>query len=109
EARAAGRMLRQFARQFPVGEPRAQLCAGGLAWLDGRPGAARAAWRRSLAAARRRAMPYDQALAHYELGRHARGPAWRRHLTRARTLFASLGAAYDVARVQALLAPERPG
>jgi tetratricopeptide (TPR) repeat protein len=62
--------LRLYARAFPIGQPRAWLWQGLYEWLSGRPGRAKAAWRKSLAAAERLAMPYEQALALSELGRH---------------------------------------
>jgi hypothetical protein len=42
-------------------------------FTDGRPATnrARAAWRASLSAAQRLGMPFEAALAHAELGRHA--------------------------------------
>jgi hypothetical protein len=56
-----------------------------------------------LQAAERLAMPYEQALAHYEIGRHARAddPARGAHLARARDLFTRLGTTYDLALAQA--------
>ncbi len=98
-----------YARVFPVGRPRAWLCQGLLHWLTGRPGRARAAWRRSLAAAERLAMRYDQGLAHYEIGRHAQGPERRAHLERAGELFAELGSARELAATRALLAEQAAG
>jgi len=89
----------RFARVFPIGEPRAALLAGTAAWLDGRAGAARAAWQRALAAARRLDMPYDEARARLELGRHA-GSDRAEHLDRAGALFDELGAPEDRQRVE---------
>jgi hypothetical protein len=63
------------------------------------------AWRAGLAEAERLAMPFEQARARFELGRHLglQEPARREHLLRAKALFAELGAVDDVARVQAEL------
>jgi hypothetical protein len=83
--------LGRFARVFPIGEPRARLHRGLLAWTDGRPGPARREWRAALAAAERLGMRYDQALALDVLGRHGepgQRPAARE---RARALFERLG------------------
>jgi class 3 adenylate cyclase/tetratricopeptide (TPR) repeat protein len=83
--------LGRFARVFPIGEPRARLHQGLLAWTDGRPGPARREWRAALAAAERLGMRYDQALALDVLGRHGepgQRPAARE---RARALFERLG------------------
>jgi tetratricopeptide (TPR) repeat protein len=92
-ATEAVRCLRRYARRFPIGEPRALLYRGLLAWTGGRPRAARRAWRASLAAADRLGMPYDQALAHAALGRHGPPAERPRHQARARELFARLGVA----------------
>jgi eukaryotic-like serine/threonine-protein kinase len=74
-AEQALRCLRRYARVFPVGQPRALLCQGLLAWVDERPVRARKAWRRSLAAAERLGMRYDQMLAHHQLGGTAPRPS----------------------------------
>jgi tetratricopeptide (TPR) repeat protein len=90
-AAEAVRCLRRYARVFPIGEPRLLLHRGLLAWTGGRQEAARRAWRASLAAADRLAMPYDQALAHASLGRHGAAAERPRHQARAGELFARLG------------------
>ncbi|MCL4295883.1 MAG: AAA family ATPase [Anaerolineae bacterium] len=97
--------LRQYARAFPSGRPRAWLWQGLYDWLSGQPNKAYAAWRKSLAAAERLAMPYEQALALYEMGRHlpAADPNRRTHLTRAAEIFRQLNAMYDLSRIQAVL------
>jgi hypothetical protein len=96
------RSLWQFARMHPVGEPQAWLWTGRCAWLSGKSRRAGRCWRKALAAALRLGMPYDEGLTQYEIGRHARpdAPARREHLSRARDIFARLGAAYDLARVE---------
>jgi tetratricopeptide (TPR) repeat protein len=101
EARRACAALRRFARIFPIGTPSAWLLTGRLLALSGHRGRARAAWRASLAAAERLAMPFDAALAHQELGRVARGEqrrAW--HLQQAQALLEKLGVAHDPAARQ---------
>jgi tetratricopeptide (TPR) repeat protein len=100
-ARQAIGALRQFARVFPIGQPRAWLFQGFYDWLDGKPAKARQAWRKGLAAAQKLAMPYDEALAHFEIGRHASGDERRDHLDRAADIFERLGAEYDLQRAQA--------
>jgi hypothetical protein len=97
-ARTACKTLRSFARVFPIGQPRAQLWQGQYDWLAGNPARAQKAWQASLAAAERLSMPYDQGLAHYEIGRHLEGEesARRAHLTRACDLFAEQGAEYNL-------------
>ncbi len=98
-AQRACAALRGYARVFPIARPRAVLYSGEADWLAGRPAAARTAWARALRAARRLRMPYEQALAHYALGRHAVGRRRTAHLARAATLFATLGATADLERV----------
>lgn len=104
-AQQACAALRQFARRFSIGQPRTWLYQGWADWLAGQPGRAKKAWEKSLSIAARLSMPYEQGLAHYEIGRHldAQDPAWRIHLTRACEIFEQLGAAYDLARAQATL------
>jgi class 3 adenylate cyclase/tetratricopeptide (TPR) repeat protein len=87
---AAG-YLDRFARVFPIGEPRARLYRGQLAWGGGRTGAARRDWRAALAAAERLGMRYDQALALAMLGRHAEPAQRPAARERAQALFEQLG------------------
>jgi tetratricopeptide (TPR) repeat protein len=83
----------QFARIFPVGTPRSFLVQGWLYWLSGRTNRAHQAWEKSLTAAVKLGMPYEQGLANYEIGRHSAGEVGESHRNRARTIFESLGAA----------------
>lgn len=113
-AQQACRVLHAFARIYPIGQPRAWFCQGLYDWLAGQPNKAHQAWRKSLAAAERLAMPYEQGRAHYEIGRHMphqpqRPGEWSRqeHLRRAGDIFAELGAAHDLACAEAALASER--
>jgi eukaryotic-like serine/threonine-protein kinase len=103
-AEQAMRALRRYAKVFPIGQPRALLCQGLLAWVDERPVRARKAWRRSLAAAERLGMRYDEMLAHHQLGRHGDPSERDEHLARARQLFAQLGIAGEVAGPDTLAA-----
>ncbi len=50
-------------------------------------------------------MPYEQGLAHYEIGRHLAvdDPIRREQLTQACEIFARLEATYDLERAQAAL------
>jgi class 3 adenylate cyclase/tetratricopeptide (TPR) repeat protein len=102
QARKACAALRQFARSFPIARPRAELCSGLAAFLAGKPGSARAAWHSSLRAAMQLAMPYEQARAHLEIGRHlAPGtPSRERHLDESIRIFEQLGAAHELRRAR---------
>jgi class 3 adenylate cyclase len=103
-AEQAMRAMRRYAKAFPIGQPRALLCQGLLAWIDEQPLRARKAWRRSLAAAERLGMRYDQMLAHQLLGRHGDPSERDEHLARARQLFAQLGIGDKVPGPDALAA-----
>ncbi len=111
-AAAGVRRLRRYARTFPMARPRALICLGWSAWLDGRPAAARRAWARAVREAERLRMPYELARAHHELGRHLaageRSPLGldrAGHLERALAGFQAAGCGADLRRVQALAAP----
>ena len=102
-ARSAIKAVRTAARTFHVSRPSRWRIDASYAWLDGKPARARQLWRKSLAEAERLAMPYEQGLAHYEIGRHAAGAERQTHLIAAEAIFTQLGAAYDLARVQEAL------
>ncbi len=95
--------LHRYAQRFPIGRPRAWLYQGWYDWLNGRAARARAAWHKALDYAGQLDMPYEEGLVHYEIGRHASGSERQSHLSRASEILAQLGAAYDLARVQAAL------
>ncbi len=97
-ARRACRALRRFARVCPFAWPRAWRCEGIASWLAGHRKKALRAWARSLEAARRYAMRYDEGLAHLELGRHLPegDPNAQAHLEQACCLLRELGAEYDL-------------
>jgi tetratricopeptide (TPR) repeat protein len=90
--------LHTFAKMHPVGHPLAWLYQGLAHWLAGKARKARRCWSESLAAAERLAMPYEQGLAHYELGRWAEysDPQRREHLSRAAELFQQTAAKHDL-------------
>lgn len=99
----ACKALRKFARVFPIGQPRSWLWQGLYHWLAGHPVRARTAWRKSLAAAERLAMPYEQGLAYYQLGRHATGKDRPKYLKKACDIFTQLGAVDNLAKTEACL------
>jgi class 3 adenylate cyclase/tetratricopeptide (TPR) repeat protein len=90
-ARVACKSLHRCARLFPVAQPRAWLWQGVYNWLEGRPIRARLAWQKSLSAAQRLGMPLDEALAFFEIGRHAASDEQAGNLTRANDIFDRLG------------------
>jgi len=110
-ASRAVKNMRSFARLFPIGQPRSWLYQGLYHWLDRKPAKAQKAWQKSLEHAKKLSMPYDQALAHFEIGRHITGQPARAndnkrqaHLTQARDIFSELNAASNLASVEAALA-----
>ena len=92
-ARRACEKVQAFAGLYAIGLPQALRFRGLLEALSGHPARARRAFAESLAEAERLSMPFEQGLAHYELGRRlARGdPARDSHLVDARSIFARLG------------------
>lgn len=76
------------------------LWQGLYEWLSGHPRKAHQAWRKSLAAAQRLAIPYEQTLVYYEPGRHAAEPERTTYLAQACRIFAHVGATYDVLNAQ---------
>lgn len=105
-ALAACRSLNQFARVFPIGQPRAALYQGRYFYLTGHRPKAHKLWTTALAHATRLAMPYEAALVLYEIGRHlpTTDPRREDHLWRARDAFSGLDARYDEAQAGAQLA-----
>ena len=99
-ATRAVRQLRRYTRVFLIGQPRLWILQGTHDWLANKQKSARAAWTKGLAAAQKLKMPYDEGLAHYEIGRHATGEEQQTHLKRALEIFEALGARYDAGRVE---------
>jgi len=104
-ARWACRSLRLLSWAFPIAQPQAWRCQGGYDWICGRRRQALRAWHASSYCAAQLAMPYEEGLAHYELGRHlpASDPRRRHHLAHAVALFARLGADDDLRRAIAVV------
>ncbi|HEY4689869.1 MAG TPA: AAA family ATPase, partial [Anaerolineae bacterium] len=102
---AAQRISRALLATQRPGQTRAWRCRGLYEWQAGRPAQAHRAWQKSLSIASGLRMPYEQAQAHYEIGRHlpTTDPARREHLRHAREIFARIGAAYDLALTEKAL------
>ena len=62
-------------------------------WLNGKPRSAQKKWKKSLATAQKMSMPYDEALAYREIGRHTIGAERDLNLDRANEIFQRLGVA----------------
>ena len=91
KARKACRALHGLLRWYPLAEPGAWLWQGVYDWQDGKPDRARQSWQKSLAAAQKFAMSYDEALAYEAIGQHATGAEREATLARAREIFYRLG------------------
>jgi tetratricopeptide (TPR) repeat protein/tRNA A-37 threonylcarbamoyl transferase component Bud32 len=104
-ARKALGHLQGFARVFPVGRPRYWLWKGLAEWLAGNRGRAERSWQQCVNLASRLKMPYEEALGHYEIGRHLTPADKMRseHLDRACSLFSGLSASYDWAHAKLAL------
>ena len=109
-SRAACKRLRAFARVFVVARPAALLWTGVERWLSGRRARALSDLAKSAALAAELGMPYFEALAHYELGRHLTQPDASRveHLSLAIRALSKLGERYFAALARTELGePER--
>jgi predicted ATPase/DNA-binding SARP family transcriptional activator len=104
-AKNACQAIRKFSWWQPIGRPRAWLSWGLYYWLAGKPRKAHQAWQRSLTHAQRLEMPYEEGLAHYEIGRHLPldDPHRSERLMQACDIFDKLGAIYDLERAQGAL------
>ncbi|MGB0385678.1 MAG: tetratricopeptide repeat protein, partial [Ardenticatenaceae bacterium] len=108
KSQQACQALSNYASYFPIGQPRAWLYQGICHWLQGQRWRARRAWGKSFDHARKVDMPYEEALAHYQIGRLLPVDDAKRqeHLTQAVELFGRLDAAYDLARAEEALPHE---
>src|SRR6266851_2247069 len=99
-------MLGRYTHVFPIGLPRLRLCQGSLYWSTHKPIEALRAWRDGLTAAERLDMRYEQALAHYEVGRHlpTEDPQREDHLRRACELFEGCRASFYLSLTRQTLA-----
>lgn len=95
ESKKACNRLASHARTFPIAQPAALRCRGLLRWLEGKQSEAQRDWNQSLALARKLAVPYDEALVRWEMGRHLmeQVPTKFEHLREAQALLQRLGAA----------------
>jgi hypothetical protein len=101
-ARNALKIFRGFAWSYSFARSRASLYQGTYDWLSGKYRQAQKNWEKSLALAEDLEMPYEQALAHYEIGRHLNDgdPGRKQHLEQAADIFSQLDAAWNLKRVR---------
>lgn len=95
--------LYDYSRTSTVGLPQTLRCDGRAAWLSGKKKQAAKLWRAGLAKAEKFDMRYEQALLHYEMGRHSDGDQSKQHLLQARDSFDIAGAEVNYQQVTALL------
>jgi tetratricopeptide (TPR) repeat protein len=110
QAHQAVACMQEYLRRFPLGRGHGPLWAGVLAWQYGRPRRGFRLWRRAISAAERYALPYEDARAHYELGRHLPlyDPARGQHLAAAQRAFAGLGCAVELHWTERALQARQP-
>jgi eukaryotic-like serine/threonine-protein kinase len=103
--RLACKHFSSLARRYPIRRPRAFLYQGWFSWLKGKHRAAYKAWRKSLDYAQRFAMPYEEARAHCEIGRHLpmSDPLRAEHLKRSLAIFERIGAMYDLEQTRKIV------
>src|SRR5260221_5061864 len=108
QTRLGIKALHSYARVFPLGLTRAHRFEGTAHWLSGDKQKADKSWHKALSYAKQFGMRFDEALAHYELGRHLElsNPLRREHLEQARGLFDDLKAIYNVTNVELALNSE---
>ncbi|NUM47344.1 MAG: AAA family ATPase [Anaerolineales bacterium] len=89
--------LHQYARIFPIGQPRAALWQGAYEWLTGKAQKAFPTWEKGLKTAQTLGLPWEEARLHYEIGRRKPGGSDIRqyHLQEAEKIFTKLGAEFD--------------
>ncbi|HLY29256.1 MAG TPA: AAA family ATPase [Aggregatilineales bacterium] len=93
-------ILKEASHVFPINQPNVLRVMAGIDWLNGEKDRAQKGWQQSLAAAQRLGMPYEEALARFEIGRHlaAGDPARQQQLHQAGESFTRIGATYQSAR-----------
>lgn len=100
-AQNAAHRLRIFARSFPLARPRAWLYWGAYNWMAQKYRRAQEAWRECISHALTLHMPYEEALGHWEIGRHlpADHPTRSIHEQTAVNILTRLKATQDLQRL----------
>jgi len=94
--------LRTYAAVFPIGRPRSSTLEGRYRWLIGETRRAHQSWRRAVASAQALSMPYEQALAYLEIGRHLdpSDAGRNEYLRKAKDIFTRLNASHALAAAE---------
>jgi len=95
--------LRSYSKTNTVGLPQYYRHLGREAWLQDKQSLAMKHWQYGLEKASELDMRYEQALLHYEIGRHSNGETSRTHLMQARDSFDIIGAEANYQQVNKLL------
>jgi tetratricopeptide (TPR) repeat protein len=104
-ARSALKVMKTYARVFPIGKPRYELWLGQAALLSGSNERALKHWHSALEWAERLEMLYEQGLAHWTLAQHSpKANEQPTHAGRALELFTQTEAQHDRRLVEELLA-----
>ena len=84
--------LQQFAKSFPIAQPRRLLWRGVCLWQQGKVTKAQKLWQQALQQAKAMTMPYEQALIHQEWGQRLdpQQPDHTLHLEQARQIYEQL-------------------
>ena len=72
-------------------------------WMEGRRDAAFREWQAGIQSARRLSMPWEEANALREIGKRSDGEARKKYLEKARAIFTSCRAQFDLQDVEKLL------
>lgn len=93
QVRQACESLQQFAKSFPIAQPRALLWQGMWLWHQGKTTQAQKHWHQAVQLANRMAMPYEQVRIHQQWGQHLdpQDPGHQQHLNQAQQLLRQLG------------------
>jgi tetratricopeptide (TPR) repeat protein len=99
-AKVACRKALAQGKLYPPGMPEAMMLRGRYEWLCGKRAGAYAWWKRSAALAEKMDVRYDLARTIFEMGHRLKN---REHLERARSIFAEIGAEWDLSKARATL------
>ena len=106
KAKRPGRKALHWAQQRRFIFPEAERLQGVYDWLKGRQASAQKHWQRSLDVAGEMGMRYEVAMTHLEIGRRLDD---RQHLKDAETIFAEIGADFDLGETRKFLEESRNG
>jgi tetratricopeptide (TPR) repeat protein len=100
--KALCKRYKQYTRIFPFALPTYYRLNGWREWLNGRSSAAHKSWQAALSEAQRLQMPYEEGMAHFEIGRHlpATDPQRHHHFTQAQRILTQLEATHDLVRLR---------